>query len=113
MKFFAPLSLAALVSGHALPKAESQLHERDFQSVTLVFEAAAASYNMTFPADGQEHFTSIVSPLFSLPGALSHLTNPFFVNHARASNITMPHSICRPLVLEHDLTEHFSSQTAT
>lgn len=58
MKFFTTLSLAALASGHALPRVEEQLHERDFQSVTLVFQAAAASYNMTIPADGQEYFTS-------------------------------------------------------
>ncbi|ROV88881.1 hypothetical protein VSDG_08941 [Cytospora chrysosperma] len=58
MKFFTTLSLAALASGHALPRVEEQLHERDFQSVTLVFQAAAASYNMTIPADGQEYFTN-------------------------------------------------------
>ncbi|KUI58993.1 hypothetical protein VP1G_06239 [Cytospora mali] len=58
MKFFTTLSLAAMVSGHALPKAQNQLVQRDFQSVTLVFQAAAASYNLTILADGQEHFTN-------------------------------------------------------
>lgn len=52
------LSLAALVSGHVLPKTESQLSEQDFQSVTLIFQVAAASLQMTFPTDGQKHFTS-------------------------------------------------------
>lgn len=37
--------------------AHPTVDERDFQSVHLVFHAAAAQYEMTFPADGQKYYT--------------------------------------------------------
>ncbi|KAK2615522.1 hypothetical protein N8I77_002270 [Diaporthe amygdali] len=49
--------ITALVSGHAVPLAENQLQSRDFQPVTLIFQAAAASYELDLLADGQEYFT--------------------------------------------------------
>lgn len=49
------LALAAAALAHAVPN--NHLAKRDAQSVTLIFEAGPASYNLTIPADGQEYFT--------------------------------------------------------
>lgn len=66
MKTFTKTTVLALAAvAHALPPsreaASTLLAERDsqpqVQSVTLIFQAGPASYNLTIPADGQEHST--------------------------------------------------------
>ncbi|KAH8785201.1 hypothetical protein F5883DRAFT_83950 [Diaporthe sp. PMI_573] len=59
MKAIIALALAAVASAHAISLAESQvLHSRDFQRVSLNFQAGPVSYRMEFVADGQEYFTN-------------------------------------------------------
>lgn len=63
MKAIIALALAPLASAHAISLAETQLHSRDFQPVTLIFQAGPASYSMDLVADGQEYFTSMLKDL--------------------------------------------------
>lgn len=59
MHFFAPciLACAAASSAYGLPNS-GHIEERDVQTVTLIFQGAAATYNMTIPADGHGYPTS-------------------------------------------------------
>lgn len=61
MKALITLFLAALASAHAISPADPKLLSRDFQPVSLIFEAGPASYGLDLVADGQEWFTSTLS----------------------------------------------------
>lgn len=56
------LAIAAMPSAYSLPSS-GQIEERDVQTVTLIFQGAAASYNLSIPANGQEYSTSTSSIL--------------------------------------------------
>jgi len=72
MKAIIALALAAVASAHAISLAESQvLHSRDFQRVSLNFQAGPVSYRMELVADGQEYFTSTLKEL-----TLEFITSP-------------------------------------
>lgn len=58
MKALITLFITALASAHAVSLAETKLHSRDFQPVSLNFEAGPVSYGLDLVADGQEWFTS-------------------------------------------------------